>query len=216
MARHTAEPGWLHTIGQIAGTLLTLELLAALFVILVIAVALAAAAWYLQNKVMPTVNEYTAKANQVMHTAEQSTTRVIQGVAEFHGRTRSIETIIRVLLFGRKGAENLPLVPVGTAQQGVRVVRGMSSIEGAAPQDLATNPNLSTRDIRGADLTPLTAATSTTTPMHARQSTRGPMREIRDVQDGPDWVIQPLEQNVHDGHEDHNGHDGRRAPLPPA
>lgn len=180
MAQYKNNPQWLHTIGQIAGTFLVIELLAILFVILIIAVALAAASWYLKNRVMPIVNEYSAKATQAMQTADRGTARVAQGVAELHGRARSVETIIRVLLFGRKGAEGLPAVPVGTAQQGARVVQGMGGVEGYAPQDMPVNPDLSTRDLTAADVTPLTttgASTARTEP-HVRQPSRNIPHEL--------------------------------------
>lgn len=204
MVLASADPPWLHVIGLIAGTLLVLELLAALFLVLVISVGLAGGLWWVRRRVTPILGEYTGKINQVMETAGHSTDRVVQGVAEFHGRTRAVETIVKVLLFGRKGAEVVPVVPPGSAQRGVRTVRGMNGIEGYAPQYLPTNPELSTRSVQAGDLTPLTPATTTST-------TSGQEQRLG----GTTFVVE--ERGAHNGH---NGHrqdlGGDHAAPPPA
>ena len=101
------EPGWLHVAGQAAGTILLLELFAALFIILALMAVLAIAAWWVKGKVVPILREYAPKAEQIMTTTQGGTDRVVQGVAEFYGRRQQIETSIRVLLFGRGAARRV-------------------------------------------------------------------------------------------------------------
>lgn len=156
MALASVDPAWLHTIGLIAGTLLLLELLVALTVVLVLSAVLALGLWWLREHVVPILEQYGGQARQVMEMTTQGTDRIVQGVAEFQGRKQAAQTILRVLFFGKQSATPMPRVPVGTAQQGVRQTRGISSIEGYAPQDLPVDPTRSTRDITSADLTPLT------------------------------------------------------------
>lgn len=187
MVLASADPPWLHVIGLIAGTLLVLELLAALFIVLVLAVALAFGMWWVRRKVVPVLGEYSGKVNQVMETAGHSTDRVVQGVAEFHGRTRAVETVVKVLLFGRKGAELVSEVPPGTAERGVRAVRGMNQIEGYAPQYLPPNPDLSTRTLAAGDLTPLTTTAAASS--------------------GREEIAPGTRFTLHE-HNGHNGHDG--------
>jgi hypothetical protein len=102
-----AEPGWLHTAGQIAGTLLLLELglvlvvLAALMIVLVVGVV------WLRQHVVPVLDEYAPKALEAMAVARNSSEKVVNGVAEFYGRRQQIETGLRVLLFGRQAARGV-------------------------------------------------------------------------------------------------------------
>jgi hypothetical protein len=103
----TTEPGWLHTAAQAAGTLLLLELFVALFIILVLMVVLATAAWWIKGKLVPVLRQYAPRAEQVMSTTLQGTDRVVQSVAEFYGRRQQIETSIRVLLFGSGAAKRV-------------------------------------------------------------------------------------------------------------
>jgi hypothetical protein len=102
MVTASVEPAWLNTIGQIAGTLLLLELTTALLVLLVFAAALVYGAWWLRDHVVPILDQYGGQAQHIMGMATQGTDRIIQGVAEFHGRKQAAQTVLRVLLFGRE------------------------------------------------------------------------------------------------------------------
>lgn len=152
----SVDPPWLHTIGQIAGVLLLLELGTALLVTLIFAGALAFGVWWLREHVVPVLEQVSGQARQVMEFTTQGTDRIAKGVAEFHGRKQAVQTIIRVLLFGKQSARAIPVAPVGSAQRGMRRPLGSSPVEGFAPADLPTDPTLSSRDISAADLTPLT------------------------------------------------------------
>jgi hypothetical protein len=154
MVLASVEPDWLRTIGDIAGTLLLIELFLVLFVVLAFAVALAYGAWWLREKVVPFLEQYGGQARQVMEMTTQGTDRLVRGVAEFHGRKQSIETMLRVLLFGRSVKNPVHVVPVGSDERGVQPVRGLSPVEGFAPLDLPADPNRSTRDLRSGDITP--------------------------------------------------------------
>ncbi|HET9110744.1 MAG TPA: hypothetical protein VFN78_07965 [Ktedonobacterales bacterium] len=95
------SPQWLHTLGQIAGTLLLVELLLALAIILALFGGLAFAAWWLHRNVIPVVNQYGEQAQHVMTMAERSGEAIVDRVATFHGAQVGVFTALRVFLFGR-------------------------------------------------------------------------------------------------------------------
>ncbi|HEX5440730.1 MAG TPA: hypothetical protein VFW76_07590 [Ktedonobacterales bacterium] len=105
-----AEPLWLHTLGQMAGTLLMLELCFVLLLVCVIVGALAYGTWWLYRNVMPILSQYGPMAQQYMGVAVQGSDRVVSGVAEFHSRWEAIATGARVMVFGTRGARR-PLPP---------------------------------------------------------------------------------------------------------
>lgn len=96
-----AEPSWLRTAGQIAGTLLLIELLIALVVVCALMGGLAYAAWWLHRNVIPVVGQYGQQAQQVMGVAERSGERIVERVATFHGAQVGVLAGLRVFLFGR-------------------------------------------------------------------------------------------------------------------
>lgn len=105
-----AEPLWLHTLGQIAGTMLLLELCFVLLLVCVIMAALAYGSWWLHHNVIPILDQYGGKAQHYMGVAIQGSDRVVGGVAEFHGRWEAITTGARVMIFGTRGAKR-PVLP---------------------------------------------------------------------------------------------------------
>lgn len=102
-----AEPAWLHTLGQIAGVLLLLELGLALLIVAALMIGLAYGAHWVHVHVMPPLREYAPKAEQAMSVAQRSTDRAVHGIAEFFGWRQRIETTVRVLLFGRGAARRV-------------------------------------------------------------------------------------------------------------
>lgn len=100
-----SSPDWLHTAGQIAGTLLLVELLIALAVVCALMGGLAYAAWWLHRNVIPVVGHYGEQAQQVMGVAERSGERIVERVASFHGAQAGVFTGLRVFLFGRPRAQ---------------------------------------------------------------------------------------------------------------
>jgi len=96
-----AEPTWLQTLGQMAGTLLLIELVLVLLVVCALMIALAYAAWWLRSHVIPVVDQYGGESQRLLAVAERSSDRVARGVAEFHGRREGIQTAIRSFIFGR-------------------------------------------------------------------------------------------------------------------
>lgn len=144
----SVEPGWLHTLGQIAGTLLLVELGLALFVILVFAAALAFGAWWLRHQALPVLYQYSTLARQALAVATRGTDRVMRGVAEFQGRKSAVETALRVLLFGRSAVRPEAKASAAAAHGDLRdrtTPPGISADEGFAPEDLPADP------MRGAD-----------------------------------------------------------------
>jgi hypothetical protein len=105
-----AEPLWLHTLGQIAGTMLLLELCLVLLLVCVIMGALAYGSWWLHHNVIPILDQYGGKAQHYMGVAIQGSDRVVGGVAEFHGRWEAITTGARVMIFGTRGPKR-PVLP---------------------------------------------------------------------------------------------------------
>ena len=99
------EPGWLRTLGQIAGTMLLVELLIALAVVCALMGLLAYAAWWLHRNVIPVVGRYGQQAQQVMDVAERGGERIVERVASFHGAQVGVMTGLRVFLFGRPHAQ---------------------------------------------------------------------------------------------------------------
>ena len=102
-----AEAPWLHTLGQIAGVLLVIELSLALIVTAALMVGLAIGARWLHIHVIPPLQEYLPRALQAMSVTEQGSDRVVKGVAEFYGRRQAVETGLRVLLFGKGHVERV-------------------------------------------------------------------------------------------------------------
>lgn len=130
-----AEPQWLHTLGQIAGTLLLLELCFVLLLVCAIMIALAIGSRWLYDNVIPVLDQYGGKAQQYMGVAIQGSDRVVSGVAEFHGRWEAIATGARVMLFGTRGARRTALPPQA-AQDAAALARG------AASEDIPTAPSV--------------------------------------------------------------------------
>ena len=107
------DPPWLHTMGQIAGTLLLVELLLALAIVCALMGGLAYAAWWLHRNVIPVVDQYGQQAQQVMGVAGRSGERIVERVATFHGAQVGIFTGLRVFLFGRPQPQR-EVVPLAT------------------------------------------------------------------------------------------------------
>ena len=105
-----AEPGWqivLHTLGQMAGVLLLIELGLVLLIVAALMVGLAFGAHWVHVHVIPPLKEYTPKAEQAMSVAQRGTEKAVQGIAVFFGWRQRIETTARVLLFGRGAARRV-------------------------------------------------------------------------------------------------------------
>jgi hypothetical protein len=103
----STSPTWLHTLAQIASVLLLIELGLVLIIVCVLMIVLAIGTRWLNTHVVPVLREYGPRAHGAMTVAQQSSDKVVQGVAEFYGRRQQVETSLRVLLFGRKAAERV-------------------------------------------------------------------------------------------------------------
>lgn len=101
------SPSWLHTLGQIAGTILVVELSIALLIVAALAVGIAYGMYWLRQHVIPVIGQNAPRIINAMNVAEQSSDKVVQGVAEFYGRRQAVQTGLRVLLFGRGAAERV-------------------------------------------------------------------------------------------------------------
>jgi hypothetical protein len=96
-----AEAPWLHTLGQIAGVILVIELSLALVVTAALMLGLAFGARWLHTHAIPPLREYLPRAQEAMSVTEQGSDTLVKGVAEFYGRRQAVETGLRVLLFGK-------------------------------------------------------------------------------------------------------------------
>ncbi|GEM_PF-1079151 len=101
------EPEWLHTLGQISGVLLMLELCFALLLVCALAFGIAYAMHWTHSNVTPLLERSSDQARRAMAVVERSSDRVVEGIAEFHGRRQGIEAALRVFFFGPKAAASL-------------------------------------------------------------------------------------------------------------
>ncbi|HET9981139.1 MAG TPA: hypothetical protein VFQ32_11880 [Ktedonobacterales bacterium] len=143
-----AEPQWLHTLGQIAGTLLMLELCFVLLLVCVIVGALSYASWWLHHNVIPVLDEYGGQAQHYMGIARQGSDRVVGGVAEFHGRWEAITTGARVMLFGTRngGRPALPARAAADATAATREIARENIPTAPAVPDVSETPDPNARD----------------------------------------------------------------------
>jgi hypothetical protein len=100
------EPPWLHTLGQISGVILVIELSLALIITCAFMIGLAIGARWLHVHAIPPLREYLPRAQQAMTVTERSSDTVVNGIAEFYGRRQAVQTGLRVLLFGKGDVEN--------------------------------------------------------------------------------------------------------------
>lgn len=101
------SPAWLHTLGQIAGTILVVELSIALLIVAALAVGIAYGMYWLRQHVIPIISQNTPRVLNAMNVAQQGSDKVVKGVAEFYGRRQAVQTGLRVLLFGSGAAERV-------------------------------------------------------------------------------------------------------------
>lgn len=130
-----AEPQWLRTLGDIAGTMLLLELCFVLLLVCAIVGALAYGSWWLHRNVIPVLDQYGGMAQHYMGIAKQGSERVVGGVAEFHGRWEAITTTARVMLFGTRGARR-PALPASATSEAAALTHG------AARENIPTAPSV--------------------------------------------------------------------------
>ncbi|MDE3229357.1 MAG: hypothetical protein KGO05_05715 [Chloroflexota bacterium] len=113
LAAFATEPGWLHTLGQIAGVTLVAELLLALTIVCALMAGLAYAAWWVHRNVLPVVDAYSERAQEALRRADSAGERIVGQVATFHGAQVGVMTGLRVLLFGRPSAQGVTLTERG-------------------------------------------------------------------------------------------------------
>ncbi len=102
-----AEPGWLRTAGQAAGTILLLELGAVLLVLCILMGVLVYVGRWLRRNVLPIFEQFAPRAEHAMSVAQQGSDRVVRSVSEFYGRQQALVTGVRVLLFGKDAAQRV-------------------------------------------------------------------------------------------------------------
>ena len=101
------EPPWLHTLGQISGVILVIELSLALIITCAFMIGLAIGARWLHVHAIPPLREYLPRAQEAMTVTERGSDTVANGIAEFYSRRQAVQTGLRVLLFGKRDVETL-------------------------------------------------------------------------------------------------------------
>ncbi len=98
------EPTWLHVAGQIAGTVLLVEL----WLVMLIACALMVGLWlamrWVRLHLVPVVDRYGEQARDALSVAVRGGDRIVQGVAEIHGREEAIRAAVATFLLGPRHA----------------------------------------------------------------------------------------------------------------
>ncbi len=102
------EPAWLHTAGQIAGTLLMIELLLALLIFAAMMFGLAYGAWWLHRNVLPVIGQYSDQAQQYIAIAERGSERVAYSVASFHGARAGVVAGLKAFFMPDRRARPTP------------------------------------------------------------------------------------------------------------
>ncbi len=100
-------PAWLDTLGNIAGVILTLELIVVLLIVCGLIIGMVVGLRWLNIHIIPVLQDNAPKARQVMQLTETNTNRAVNGIAEFYGRRQAVRTGIRVMLFGKQSARRL-------------------------------------------------------------------------------------------------------------
>ena len=139
------SPGWLRALSDAAAVILLLELTVLLVIVAVLIFVLAFGARWLQMHVVPVLNTAVPAANRALEATNQSTDRVVHGVAEVYGIRRGLETALQILLFGRvaplpasdarsQGAAPVTEAPPPRTHETVTGVRDISPQPGAEAQ----------------------------------------------------------------------------------
>src|SRR5262249_3370843 len=102
-----AEAPWLHTLGEIAGVVLVIELSLALIITCALMIAIAYGAYWLHVNVMPLVQQYLPRAQQAMSATQDGSDSLVKGVAEFYSRRQALQTGLRVFLFGKSDVQRV-------------------------------------------------------------------------------------------------------------
>jgi hypothetical protein len=106
------EPQWLRTAGQIAGTLLMIELLIALLIFAALMFGLAYGAWWVSHNVVPVIGQYSEQAQEYIAIAERGSDRVAQGVASLYGARVGIVAGLRAFFMpNRRTPPAAPAAP---------------------------------------------------------------------------------------------------------
>jgi hypothetical protein len=125
-----AEPDWLKKWADASAVLLLIELCVLLVIVTALVFMLAYGARWLKLHVMPVLNATVPRAQQALHIANESSDRVVRGVAEVYGIRQALEIGLRVLLSGRQS-------PLGAAA-------ATPPSSGTVSQEAATPPPTTT------------------------------------------------------------------------
>src|SRR5579884_3588501 len=119
------EPKWLHIAGQIAGTVLLVELWVVLLIVCALMVGLWLAMRWVRLHLVPLVDRYGEQARDALAVAIRGGDRIVQGVAELHGREEAIRAAVATFLLGpghagpalSNGHQNLRALPPSSASE---------------------------------------------------------------------------------------------------
>ena len=135
-----AEAPWLHTLGEIAGVVLVIELSLALIITCALMLAMAYGAYWLHVNVMPLVQSYLPRAQQAMSATEQGSDSLVKGIAEFYSRRQALETGLRVFLFGKSDVQRVREEQEIDAEETLQRIEPPSSLPGNALEGAPLGP----------------------------------------------------------------------------
>jgi hypothetical protein len=144
-----AEAPWLHTLGDIAGVVLIIELSLALIIVCALMLAMAYGAHWVHVNVMPLVQDYLPRAQQAMSATEQGSDSLVKGVAEFYSRRQALETGLRVFLFGKSAVQSVREEQEIYAEETLQRIEPPSSLLGNALETAPLGPQVAHNERNG-------------------------------------------------------------------
>jgi hypothetical protein len=129
------EPYWLHVAGQIAGTVLLIELMVLLLVMLAFTVVLYLGARWVRTHLVPLVDQAGDQTQKALTAASRGGDRIVQGVADIHGRQEALKAAIWTFVLGPRAGREATSAPLPSAG-GERLPPGVMPQDGFAPGEL--------------------------------------------------------------------------------
>lgn len=125
----------LHVWADALATILLIELCVVLLIIAALMAVLAFGARWVQMHVVPLLNTTVPVAKSALQVTNQSTDKVVQGVAEVYGVRSAVVTAARVMLFGKDGARR-----AGVSQPAAGAIVSPPTEAPASPMVLTPRP----------------------------------------------------------------------------
>jgi hypothetical protein len=112
------EPSWLHVAGQIAGTVLLIELMVLLVVMAAFTVVLYLGARWVNENFVPLVDQAGDQAQRALAATARGGDRIVRGVADIHGRQEALKAALWTFVLGPGARRNDTFPPDVPPQDG--------------------------------------------------------------------------------------------------